>query len=452
MEWATNRRPKVRLSRLRTERSYTSLMIAPLLAFLLIGGPAPVQADRLAGASREEREGWVCVKISGTPSEIGYQHGALLAPEIADAKAVIEEEMRGSTGKPWSWFRDTAKELYWDQVTPELKQEMKGIAEGASEKGTKVDVWDILALNAHIELEGYYLPWLKGQASQKEACSAFVATGSWTKDSKPVMGHSFWWGWTSGQRFKAVLTVKPDKGHAYVMDALPGFVHSGTDWAINDAGMVLCETTISGFAGYDPEGIPEFVRMRRAVQFGDSIDSMAEIFRAGNNGGYANAWLMADAKTGEIGKLELGLKHTPLAKTKDGTFYGANFPEHPSILRDEIPDGWNTNLAQNGCEARRARWKEIMAQEKGKIDTESAKRYLADTKNVVTGENKAGDGTLCGRSSWGGAIQAKVTNATMIGQMRYEGRMGAPDGVNLKLATPSQKFLKDMPARPWVGL
>ncbi|RYG49235.1 peptidase C45 [bacterium] len=427
-------------------------MIAPILVLLLGVGQGVGQADRLVGAVREEREGWVRITIAGKPAEIGYQHGALLAPEIADAKAVIADEMRGSTGKDWAWFRDTAKELYWDKVTPELKAEMKGIAEGAAAKGTKIDVWDILALNAHIELEGYYLPWLKGQASQKEACSAFVATGSWTKEGKPVMGHSFWWGWTSGQRFKAVLDVTPAEGHRYLMDALPGFVHSGTDWAINDAGMVLCETTISGFAGYDPEGIPEFVRMRRAVQFGDSIDAMAAIFREGNNGGYANAWLMADAKTGEIGKLELGLKHTPLAKTKDGVFYGANFPEHPSILKDEIPNGWNTNPSQNGCEARRLRWKQVLTADKGKIDTESAKRYLADTKDVVTGETKAGDGTLCGRGGWGGAIQAKVTDGTMIKAMRYEGRMGAPDGVPLKLAAPGRKFLKDMPVRAWVGL
>ena len=31
--------------------------------------------------------------------------------------------------------------------------------------------------------------------------------------------------------------------------------------------------------------------------------------REGNNGGYANTWLLADTKTNEIGKLELGLKN-----------------------------------------------------------------------------------------------------------------------------------------------
>lgn len=38
----------------------------------------------------------------------------------------------------------------------------------------------------------------------------------------------------------------------------------------------------------------------------------------GNNGGYANSWLVGDRKTGEIARLELGLKNKPLERTKDG--------------------------------------------------------------------------------------------------------------------------------------
>ncbi len=40
--------------------------------------------------------------------------------------------------------------------------------------------------------------------------------------------------------------------------------------------------------------------------------SMSSIIKEGNNGGYANDWLVGDRKTGEIAYLELGLKNTPL--------------------------------------------------------------------------------------------------------------------------------------------
>ena len=36
--------------------------------------------------------------------------------------------------------------------------------------------------------------------------------------------------------------------------------------------------------------------------------------KRGNNGGYANAWLLGDIDTNEIARLELGLKHVALEK------------------------------------------------------------------------------------------------------------------------------------------
>ena len=52
------------------------------------------------------------------------------------------------------------------------------------------------------------------------------------------------------------------------MDGMPGLIHSGDDFGMNDAGIVITETTISGFAGYDVKGVPEFVRARKAMHMG----------------------------------------------------------------------------------------------------------------------------------------------------------------------------------------
>ena len=40
---------------------------------------------RLQKAYRVQQGGWTYVHVEGSPSDIGYQHGYLLAPEIADA-------------------------------------------------------------------------------------------------------------------------------------------------------------------------------------------------------------------------------------------------------------------------------------------------------------------------------------------------------------------------------
>jgi len=40
---------------------------------------------RLQKAYRFQQEGWTYVHLEGSPSDIGFQHGYLLAPEIDDA-------------------------------------------------------------------------------------------------------------------------------------------------------------------------------------------------------------------------------------------------------------------------------------------------------------------------------------------------------------------------------
>ncbi len=60
----------------------------------------------------------------------------------------------------------------------------------------------------------------------------------------------------------------------------------------------------------------------------------------GNNGGYANNWLLADRKTKEIASLELGLKNVTLQRTMDGYFVGCEFPgqREAGARGDRFPD------------------------------------------------------------------------------------------------------------------
>ena len=120
------------------------------------------------------------------------------------------------------------------------------------------------------------------------------------------------------------------------MDGMPGLIHSGDDFGVNSAGLVITETTITGFKGFDPGGDPRVrPRARRPCSTRRIIDDFDRIMREGNNGGYANAWLVADTTTGEIARLELGLKNVTLERTKDGYFTGANFPVNPKLAAEE---------------------------------------------------------------------------------------------------------------------
>lgn len=435
--------------------------------------------QEVAKAYRFERGGWIYVHLEGAPHDIGYQHGYLLAPEIADAFAVIRLEMTHTTERDWDFFRRAAREMLWPKIDPEYQAELQGIVDGLQAAKVKLDLDDIVALNAFAELPEYYVPWLNEQTRAENAprisspgkCSAFVATGNWTKDGKIVMAHNNWTGYADGERWRIIFDIVPQTGNRMLMDGFPGVITSDDDFGINSNGLMVTETTISNFHGWNPGGKPEFVRARKALQYAGSIDNYVKIMLDGNNGGYANDWLLGDRKTGEIAQFELGLKHSKVWRTKDGYFVGANFPSDPDVIKyDTTFDAKNPSSSPN---ARHVRWDELMEANRGRIDTDLAETFLADHYDSYTKKVGANNRTLCGHGdastegepSWdkkpyspGGAVQGKVVDSSMAEAMSFVARVGHPCGTNFDAAkflelhreySWQAPILRDMVAGPW---
>jgi hypothetical protein len=108
-----------------------------------------------------------------------------------------------------------------------------------------VDRKDIVAMNSILETSWYYVPWLNKNSSPNPPghCSAIAATGSWTKDGKIVMAHNSWVDFIFGERWNIIFDVFPEKGNRFIMDGLPGFIHSGDDFSINSAGLIVFQTS-----------------------------------------------------------------------------------------------------------------------------------------------------------------------------------------------------------------
>ena len=439
----------------------------------------------LAKAYRFERGGWIYVHLEGSPHDIGYQHGFLLATEIADGFAAASLEMTHNSNRDWDFFRRAAREMLWPKIDPEYQAELQGIVEGLRARQVKLDLYDIVALNAFMELGDYYAPWLdkqtsgrtdrqsngqmSGQNSRQNTaaasavtheghCSAFVATGSYTKDHQIVMAHNNWTSYLEGARWKIIFDIVPQTGNRMLMDGYPGVIVSDDDFGVNSAGLMVTETTITDFHGWDPNGKAEFVRARKAMQYAGSIDEYVKIMLDGNNGGYANDWLLADRKTNEIARFELGLKHSKVWRTKDGYFVGSNFASDPDVLKDETTFDV-TNLAAS-ANARRVRWDELMAANMGKIDTTLAEGFLADHYDSYTKQTGANRRTLCGHGDAAtpgdpgyaakpynpfGAVEGKVMDAHMAEAMSFVARIGHPCGTDFK----SQPFLDQHPDYRW---
>jgi len=113
-----------------------------------------------------------------------------------------------------------------------------------------------------------------------------------------------------------------------------------------------------------------------------------------------------------------------------------------------------------------------MAENKGKIDVEAAKRFLADHFDTFEKKNQPSERTLCGHidlsprgmPTWqppyaiAGAVQNKIADANMAAQMSFAVAAGHACGIDFKAAEHlknhpefnwQKDFLRDMPSRPW---
>ena len=286
------------------------------------------------------------------------------------------------------------------------------------------------------------------------------------------MAHNNWTSYMTGERWRIIFDIQPTHGHRILMDGFPGVIASDDDFGINSDGLMVTETTITQFEGWDPNGKPEFMRARKALQYAASIDDYTRIMLDGNNGGYANDWLIGDRKTGEIAQLELGLKAYKLWRTKDGVFAGSNWARDPKVLKLDTPH-FDPNDMQTSPNARRARWDQLLNENKGKIDVALAQQMLGDHFDTYEKKTDANERTLCGHVdanergvsiwSWGpyypgGAVQGKATDSTMTKDMQFVARMGHPCGADFSAkpflaAHPEfawqQPYLQDMKAGPW---
>ncbi len=434
---------------------------------------------RLKGAYRFDRNHWVYVHLQGSPADIGYQHGYLLAPEIADGFNVVKFMDTHRTKRDWDFYRKTAQQVLWPHIDTEYQQELQGIANGLKAHGVALDVWDVVALNAMEEISDYYVPMLDRQEKRAGApvlkapgnCSAFVATGSWTKDHKPVIAHSNWTDIATGSRWTVIFDIVPTHGYHMLTDGFPGIIVSDDDFGINSTGLMVTETTITGFSLFDPNGKPEFMRARKALQYASSIDQFVAIMLDGNNGGYANDWLLADNNTGEVARFELGLKMHRVWRTKDGTFVGANFPSDPEFIKQETD--FDPNNMGSSMNARHKRWDELMEQNKGQIDLAMAQKFLADHWDSYENKEARDERALCGHVAtsprgapewnWppynpGGAVTSEAADSTLAKNMELTARAGYPCGEDFIADTFLKEhpefdwqrpILKDMKGQPW---
>lgn len=295
-------------------------------------------------AYRYEENGWIFVHIEGEPYERGYQHGFLLSQEIV---SYIEKlAIRANSENPsngWEEMRLLANALFLRKFEKEFLEEMKGIADGAVRAGAKIfgrplDLIDIVTINSAVDIGQLSSALFRtphplskidfGKAENElkvpetlHKCSSLLATKPASEDGRVVFGQLFMWNGYTGVHWNVICDLVPSKGFRFVYETFPGGIHSGADFYINSAGIMIGETTVMQ-TPFNIDGTPQSSRIRKAIQYSKSIDEVVSILVNGNNGLYTNDWLIADAKTDEIAILLLGTNKHKLWRSSNNDFPG----------------------------------------------------------------------------------------------------------------------------------
>ena len=466
-------------------RTYkTFLILASILATLILAGCGQkdislisqghltsTEQHWLDKAYRQDVNGWIYLHIQGKPFERGFQRGYLTANEIDEFRKTAAHISYFQTSRDYDFFVNSARKLFKNKISPEYTEEINGTVAGMNKAGKKVTFDEMLFMNGFFEVLWYWWPENKNfDEMTRPGCSAFIATGDATVDGKIVMAHNTWINYAIGRFCNIVVDITPEKGHRILMQSFGPSIYSATDFFITDAGLVGTETTIGSFKGFNSKGTPVFDRARNAMQYANCIGEWADIMTRKNNGGYANAWLLGDINTGEIARLELGLKNHSLEKKINGFFTGSNITSDIKILRQETKASLD-DIRDNSV-ARNVRWKQLMKKYYGKIDVKLAKKMIADHYDVYLEKEKPSSRTICGhcelddgtvpgtRSAFRpvGAVDGKVVDSDMVKDWQFFAKWGSSCDISLNAEQFLEKhpqydwlndFLKDLPSQPW---
>jgi len=375
--------------------------------------------------------------VQGTPYEMGYQHGILLADRIQELISGMGSPMMFLLGgwNPESGEKPTQQQLEIGKAicrlaidkcfvgpikekAPDYYEEIRGMADGLKAVGSPVGFDEVFAAIALAELsqsQGLVMK-LAGEFASMQAssedfskdCSDFAAWGKATKDGKLIHGTNYDNEDFTIGRNGVVLIAKPQSGNAFL-----GMIHPGGPWpmrGMSEASITVGEPT-SNSADNDILANPQVghcVHMRRVLQYAnntqDAIDIMKElggstgwnIFTTDGKAPTAVDIQVSSTKTAPVYPIE-GLD--ALWSTNQFTTY-PGFQGYPkdgvNLVRDQIAywgvpwedvdsiEKWQSWLKENKTDGPGATWaryqklQELLHQNYGQITAKKVIGFMSD--------------------------------------------------------------------------
>ena len=377
-----------------------------------IGSVVPAATiQRYEKAFRFTDRGWIFLHIEGKPYARGFQHGYLMASETVaymEKLAVLQNSADPKQG--WSQLRLQTDALLLRQYEEEYLLEMRGMADGINarkaamkHKSGPIELLDIVTINSAIDLgqmdsaltrtatplSGREFPPAGEELApdRLHKCSGLLANRSATVNGDLVFFQMFMWNGYTGVSFNVICDMVPEQGQRLVYQTFPCGIHSGTDFYLNAAGIMIGETTVQQ-TPFDISGIPQSDRIRKAAQYAASVDDVVRILHTRNNGLYTNDWLIADARNNEIAVMLQGTKKYKLWRGRNREFPGdttdfywcVNNAKDPEVRKEYIPDPQNSPFDLNFSPSNRdIAMFDFFRQNRGRIDLHKAIGLMASS-------------------------------------------------------------------------
>jgi hypothetical protein len=298
------------------------------------------------------------VVVSGSNYEMGYQYAQQVAPLIYNNHVVAKGALVSAYGEEVAAKDIQVWAYYWWRYDPGFKDWAEGMSAGCKEKGYEISPYDLVAISLYpTEL------WARPDAPYPEetgvqsaaqvsanpadaegyhSCTSFTATGSSTRDGKPVAAVTKMVPMETMQCF--ILVAFPDKGPSFVACPQAGQVSANA--GMNSAGFAMTQTALFGLPAwnYPIEGYFHYL-----PQYCESTAEAQEYLESTPRGGCMGSVNMADAAGNilvfEGNSVEYGIRKPGDAGEVDPFLVQTNHFVNAAMQSYNIPwEKWSWNL------------------------------------------------------------------------------------------------------------
>lgn len=348
------------------------------------------------------------IYLTGTPYEMGYQHGILLKDEIKGGVVPVFSDPISKNplfaDKPW-WMKRLMM-LYLELTvyapiernTPEAYlMELKGIADGAG-----LDFKTVFIANFLSDLSMAMIPGVIDDkasdlglgAGRVGECSSLVVSGPGTLDGNLIFGRNTDY---SGQGLwgqnQTIFFYEPKDGYRYVKISTAGLIKCNS--AMNEMGMVI-GGHFMGFEGSRPDGVSftvfENEIMRKTKNIFDAIDILKNSRRGGSFG-----LLIADGKERDAVVVESSPETIGLRWMDRGSIVLTNFATTDELKPKDLMARYN--LVMRNLVGRYTRMELLIEGNHGQIMPETVAEFMSDHLDVILDTERATGITVCAENN-----------------------------------------------------